>query len=300
MRFINLIALLPCLLMISCTKSEQQLKKELYPIRLSTYQGTATSSTHLLQIHSPWNTEEYLSINFPEHCWGAGLPNVSHDSPVPIPSPWSFNADSTWASFEKSTRPGVLFRAVAGVYPMGVRLSLEITNQSDTAITDIRTLICLRPDRMVAFRDTNYAMTYVAVNSKAVQLGAETHYQGEMPDKRKVSWALNVKGGPDNLTLSDLGWFKPGTGPGRIVEELANPPLIAIHARDDLNKWIATIWYPARMLFSNPQIPCIHSDPLPPDCPAQGGSSRAEGIVIFHEGDFASLLERARKELGLK
>ncbi len=286
------------LAVLSCSGPPEETPRQALPVRLGTYPGLATGSTHLLQVSSPWQSGEYLSVNFPEHCWGRGLPNVSHDSPTPIPSPWSFNQDSSWAVFEHTPRPGVTFRATAGVAGMSVRLAIELENASDTALTDIRTLVCLRPDRMEAFRDTSYALTWVSVAGQGRRLGEETHYQGPLPEGSPVNWALDVEGALRNLELEDLGWFRPGTGPGRIVEEQARPGLIAIHARGDQQHWIATIWHPARILFSNPGIPCIHSDPLPPDCPP-GGKTRADGLILFHEGDFNSLLERVRRELGL-
>jgi len=262
------------------------------PIKLGTYPGTRVSATHLLYVSSPWNRAQYMAINFPEHCWGVNLPNISHDSPgKPIPSPWRFNADSTEAVFEYQPRPGVLFRAEAVVDSMAVKLSIRIDNRSDTPIKNIRTLVCNRPDHMAAFRDTSYSRTYVAVNGRGLKLGTDTHFRGELPKRGQVNWGLNIAGGPDNRRLEDIGWFR--TGPGRIVEERADPPLIAIHSSADNRRWIAAMWRPARVLFVNPAIPCFHSDPLPPDCPP-GGTSLAKGAVFFHEGTFATLVARAR------
>ena len=149
---------------------------------------------------------------------------------------------------------------------------------------------------MGEFRTHEYGRTYVAVEGNPVGLGTDTHYNGSLPDRLPAPFALNIAGGPDNLEFEDLGWFRPGSGPGRIVEERAEPALIAVHSSIDRGKWLATIWHPARLVFSNPHIPCIHSDPLPPDCPP-GGRSRAVGLILFHEGDFASLLDRVRKEI---
>jgi hypothetical protein len=271
--------------------------EQIQPIRLSSHAGDPTNeTTNTLLISSPWNAGERLSLNFPEHCWGRGLPNVSHSSTIKIDRPWNFNTDSTRAWFEYSPRAGVLFRAEARVESLGVRLLLDLENSSDTALTDIRTLVCLRPEGMLEFRDTSYALTCVAVEGRPLALGRETHYPGPLAEDGRPCWALNVAGGPDNLSFDDLGWFKPGSGPGRIVEERADPPLIAIHSRQESLRWLGTVWQPARLVFSNPRIPCIHSDPLPPDCPP-GGRSHAEGLILFHRGSFETLLERARAGL---
>lgn len=263
-------------------------------IKLSCLPGTpGQETTNLLLVGSPWDPAERFQLNFPEHCWGRGLPNVSHSSTVQIDRPWLFNADSSRAWFDYEPRHGVTFRAAAEAESMAVRLSLEIENRSDTVITDIRTLICLRPGGLTGFNDTSYARTFVAVDSAPARLGKDTHYHGPLPEKGPAFWALNAAGGPDNLEFEDLGWFKPGSGPGRVVEERTNPPLIAVRSEGSPERWLGTIWSPARLVFSNSRIPCIHSDPLPPDCPA-GQTTSAEGLIIFHEGDFKGLLARAK------
>ncbi|MCE5269768.1 hypothetical protein LLH00_00610 [bacterium] len=263
-------------------------------VKLSSLPGKPDKDiTNLLLVSSPWNPTECLQLNFPEHCWGRGMPDVNHSNPVQVDTPWRLSDDSSRAGFEYSPRDGVTFRAEAEADSMAVRLSLEIDNRTDTAITDIRTLICLRPGSLAAFLDTAYARTFVAVNGRPALLGRDTHYSGPLPESSPVFWALNVAGGPDNLTFDDLGWFRPGSGPGRIVEERADPPLIAVRAKGTPERWLATIWTPARLVFSNKRIPCIHSDPLPPDCPP-GETTRARGLVIFHEGSFEGLVERAK------
>lgn len=267
------------------------------PIRLGTYSGEKQSSTQLVYVYSPWEPGEYMTINFPEHCWGNGLPNVGHNSEQPMTSPWEIAPDSMSARLERTMREGVVYRSLAGVDSMAVRLALEIENSSETPISDIRTLVCARPATMDEFSSNTYEPDYVAVDGQKTHLDRDTHYDGPMPE-RLVAWSLNVKGGPDNREFEDLGWFKPGSGPGRIVQERAWPPLIALRGSGEPERWLATIWHPARLLFANPNIPCIHSDPLPPDCPA-GGKVRVEGLVLFHEGSFESLVERARREMGL-
>ncbi|MFC1544918.1 hypothetical protein ACFL4X_02005 [Gemmatimonadota bacterium] len=292
-----LIGALICLLAVSGCSQGSSEPQTAGNIKFSSRPGEqGQETTNLLLISSPWSAQQRFSINFPEHCWGRGLPNVSHSSNVQIDKPWLFNTDSSSTWFEYEARPGVVFRASASAESMAVRLKMELDNRSDTAATDIRTLICLRPGGLDEFNDHDYARTFVAVDGKPVRLGADTHYDGPLPEEGRAYWALNVAGGPDNLTFEDLGWFRPGSGPGRIVEERADPPLIAVRASNEPERWLAMIWRPARLLFSNSSIPCIHSDPLPPDCPP-GATSSAVGLILFHEGNFQGLLERAKAEL---
>jgi hypothetical protein len=292
----GLTSLLICLV-FSCAKEVVQVQT--FPIKLGTFTEPREHGTKAFFISSPWNSQEYLSVTFPEHCWGINLPNTSHDSKLPVMSPWRFNADSTAAEYERSPREGVLFRASARVDSTAVRMYLEITNDSDTPIENIRTLVCLWPYKMESFRDTNYSQTYVAIDNKPARLGTDTHYHGDLPDRdwgerwrSEINWGVNIAGGLDNRTLPTVGWFR-GNSPGRIVEEEADPALIAIHSRQDKNRWLAIIWNPARVLFCNPGNPCFHSDPQMPDCPP-GGRTTAEGVLFFHNGSFESLISKGR------
>jgi len=305
----SVIALSVFCLVLSCCGSNVPAaeKSKIYPIRLGTFTEPRENGVTDLFIHSPWEPEQYALLGFPEHCWGENLPNTSHNSKTPVNTPWKIGEDSAEAVQERCPREGVIFRAGAVVDSMAVRLYLEIQNKTDIPIKNIRSLICFKPDAskgrpsrsdgMLSFRDTSYQMIWFPVESNPVQLHEDTHYHGDYPDRgwtdirSKINWGVNVKGGPDNRTIHDMGWFR-GNSPGRIVEEVADPPLIAVHARDDPTRWIATIWHPARILFCNPQNPCFHSDPDFADCPA-GGRTGAEGIIFFHEGTFEELVQRA-------
>ncbi len=47
--------------------------------------------------------------------------------------------------------------------------------------------------------------------------------------------------------------------------------------------WVLTAWQPLHRTWNNPPCPCIHSDPVFPDCPP-GGRRRVRGVLAFHEG----------------
>ncbi|HLA38689.1 MAG TPA: hypothetical protein VJ417_01760 [Candidatus Glassbacteria bacterium] len=277
-------------------------------IRLDTYKDKRESAVRDLHIYSPWHADHYLNLSLPEHCWGRNLPNTSHDSREPISSPWGIAPDMASARYDAQPKPGVTFRARARVDSMAVNLLLEIANDTDSAITAMRALICLKPDRykgapgrpdaMSEFRDTSYARTWIAVDGQPVKLHDQTRYTGDYPNRgwtdirSKINWGVNVKGMPDNRVLPDMSWFR-GNSPGRIVEEVAWPPVMAVQAEDNPNHWLAIIWKPAHVMFCNPQNPCFHSDPKIADCPAHG-TTRVEGVVFFHEGTIESLIARAQ------
>ena len=306
----NSIVLAVCLgLFCWCTGSGSAVAVKTYPIRLGTYSDLREHGVTDLFIYSPWSPEQYAQLTLPEHCWGVTLPNTSHDSQPPVGSPWRIGKDSTRALFERNPREGVIFRATASCDSMAVRLRIEIENNSGDTVKNIRALVCLKPDNTIgnpgrgnsmrAFRDTSYALTFFPSGGRRLQLHQETHFSGEYPPgitpeniRAKIVWGINVKGCPDIRSIEDVGWWYIGNHPGRVVEELADPALIAIQARGDSTRWLATIWDPPRVLFANPLNPCFHSDPAFADCPP-GGKTAAEGIVFFHDGTFKQLVERA-------
>ena len=288
---------------------EKESRPRTFPIKLGTFSGQREHGASDLFIYSPWQPEQYAQLSFPEHCWGQNLPNTSHDANPPKISPWRISEDSTKAVHENHPREGVLFRARAETDSMAVRLSIEIENNSDLPVNNVRALVCFKPDAtinspsradgMLAFRDTSYQMTYFPMGGRPVKLHEETHFAGDFPPgvdstnvRTKIVWGINVKGCPDIRSIEDVGWWYIGKRPGRVVEELADPALIAVHARDDTTRWIGIIWEPPRVLFCNPLNPCFHSDPSFENCPA-GGKTRAEGIILFHDGTFNGLLQRA-------
>ena len=277
-------------------KKEQTMSgtSQLNRIRLEPYPGTRTSASQMIHITSPWNSDDYMAVNFPEHCWGNGLPNVGHMSEEPIECPWVFDENGSRGVLERKPAEGITVRFTAEVDGLTVRTGMEIENRTDQALTDIRVLVCTRPRYMSTFCEFNYDPTYVWIDGEAANMAGSTTYDGPLPDEgRTPCWAMNLPDGPDN---SDMGWFQPGSGPGRIVNELADPGLIAVHEKGNDQRWVATIWDPARMVFANPSLPCIHSDPQPPDCPP-GETVTVSGLILFHDGDAASLQARAIREM---
>jgi hypothetical protein len=73
--------------------------------------------------------------------------------------------------------------------------------------------------------------------------------------------------------------------------KLLRPPYVAVRSDDGL-RWIITAWEPLHRVWANPPVPCMHSDPVFPDCPA-GETRRLRGWLWFFEGDdIESELER--------
>ena len=67
------------------------------------------------------------------------------------------------------------------------------------------------------------------------------------------------------------------------LQTLHRPPFIAIKAVDK-PRWIITGWSPNHRCWTNPPVPCVHSDPVFPDC-SKGETVRVSGGVWFYEGE---------------
>lgn len=87
----------------------------------------------------------------------------------------------------------------------------------------------------------------------------------------------------------------PGFHDQTNANKLLREPLVAVH--DETGRhWIITAWTPNHRAWSNPPVPCLHSDPVLPDCPP-GQTTRAHGRIWFFEGsDIDAELERLATE----
>ncbi|RJP25132.1 MAG: hypothetical protein C4527_17540 [Candidatus Omnitrophota bacterium] len=50
------------------------------------------------------------------------------------------------------------------------------------------------------------------------------------------------------------------------------------------NRWILTVWEKCGLCWGNEAVPCLHSDPVLPDCPP-GETVRLKGKIWFYEGE---------------
>ncbi len=67
------------------------------------------------------------------------------------------------------------------------------------------------------------------------------------------------------------------------LESIVEEPYVAIRGADS-KRWIVTQWKPNNRVWTNPPVPCIHSDPIFPDCPV-GETVSVSGNLRFYEGD---------------
>ena len=107
------------------------------------------------------------------------------------------------------------------------------------------------------------------------------------PAKDAVRMEMWLKNGTDQ-TLTDLRvqncvMLKGAKGFEAQVDDnkrIENPYVLCKAGR----RWIITAWEPCHRPWTNPPVPCLHSDPRFPDCPP-GETRRIDGWFSFYEGD---------------
>ncbi len=67
-----------------------------------------------------------------------------------------------------------------------------------------------------------------------------------------------------------------------------------VHNRER-NRWLITSWKPLGRAWGNPPVPCLHADPVLPDC-LPGATTKTQGWLSFFEGeDWQAELARIEK-----
>jgi hypothetical protein len=64
---------------------------------------------------------------------------------------------------------------------------------------------------------------------------------------------------------------------------VTSPPFVAVRS-EDANRWVITAWQPNHRVWTNPPVPCMHSDPIFPDCDP-GQTVTVQGHLWFYEGE---------------
>ena len=65
-------------------------------------------------------------------------------------------------------------------------------------------------------------------------------------------------------------------------KQVLDGPFIAVQSDSD-DRWLITAWTPLNRCWANPPVPCIHSDPVFPDCDP-GATVTVSGGMWFYEG----------------
>ncbi len=72
------------------------------------------------------------------------------------------------------------------------------------------------------------------------------------------------------------------------LDSVTSTPFLAVGSkgaeRGSAQRWIITAWQPNHRVWTNPPVPCVHSDPVFPDCPP-GETVSVSGGLWFYEGE---------------
>jgi hypothetical protein len=162
-----------------------------------------------------------------------------------------------------------------------VRLEFWFYNGQDRP-TSVSMQYCL-PLGNGMFRDTTGERTYIHVGGKWVRMADTDRGAG-----RRELVHYPVAGG------EDLGWLKPGVGGWGASSDVADVGLVAVKATDGKHV-LGLAWEHPRAIVSNWLIPCIHADPIWPECGA-GKRERVRGKLYLMEGGLDDVLARYRGE----
>ena len=128
-----------------------------------------------------------------------------------------------------------------------------------------------------------------------VRIGAEV-----LPEASGVRFKLWLQNGtPERLSgLRIQNCVMLGHAKGFETQSLTNKvfrsPFAAVRSSDG-SRWILTAWEECGRTWGNEHVPCIHSDPVFPDCPS-GETVRIAGWLSFYEGrDLDGEIDRLRR-----
>ena len=84
------------------------------------------------------------------------------------------------------------------------------------------------------------------------------------------------------------------------LDFVTKAPFVAIKSdktgAGQLDRWLITAWQPNHRVWTNPPVPCVHSDPVFPDC-EPGATVVVQGGLWFYEGNHvADKLQELRQQ----
>lgn len=145
-------------------------------------------------------------------------------------------------------------------------------------------------------RETDGSLRYERVLPNKVAFGATIH-----PKARGVDMDLWLRNGTDQ-TLAGLRTQicdhlkgAPEFNEQTTTNKIFGCPSVAVHSGGG-DRWILTSWERCGRAWGNQLVPCLHADPVLPDC-APGETVRVRGRLWFYEGkEVQPELERAMAE----
>lgn len=250
---------------------------------------------YLIEIRSPWDAKDYLTIDYPEHFLSDQGSIMVYDTPTrglkfTDPFRWQISGDGREAGYDCRFENGLRFSVLLKHKGCEVTQEVRICNGSTESLKKMQLILCLSLDSWREFENTDDKMahldrTYTIVDGEIVSMRQlwetiteEQKQRGkQIGDERVGCVGCNVKG----QRRKNNDW--------NIAPRQCDAGFIAVRSKQR-SRCIAISWPKCRKVFTSINTPCIHADPELSDCPP-GEEVSAAGRIIFHDGDLPSLID---------
>ena len=181
--------------------------------------------------------------------------------------------------------------------PEAIFSNLGLTYLAHTHIPTIWSQRGVELPKLEWQRNADGALTSERLLPNGIAFGARAQ-----PASNAVQMELWLRNGTDKplsgLRVQNCVMLKGATGFDQQTN--ANKILRAPFAAGgspDRRRWIITAWENGGRAWANPPVPCLHSDPVFPDC-APGETKRLRGRLWFYEGtDIEGEFKRLQHEI---
>ncbi len=236
-------------------------------------------------IQAPW-MDTPIRLRFPETVHTDTLEFIDHaiegveaaTDPTSLAGEWRQDDEAGTLWFEWSVENATIGgRLSPNEYD--VDLEFWLGNQTDRTVPVAAQFCPILSGTM--FEDRGLERTWIYSGGEWVAMADTDRGEG-----RETLTHYPVEGGPE-LRLPGSIW-----GESSDVSEL---DAVAITSEDG-NYVFAMAWPSARSILSNAEIPCVHADPVLPDCPP-GQRVHRRGKLYLFEGSLDDLTTRVNREI---
>jgi hypothetical protein len=230
-------------------------------------------------ISPPWEQEGRWILRAPETIGSNhGLLFIDHSRPdmPPVTRPkhpleWKRSRHGI-LFYDCDLENGISFSVRIRPGERDVEISSAITNGYVADMTDSGNQYCLIQKGVRGFEDPHAERTFIRVKGRWLAL-ARTRPGPKAGEKPFFIVTNTADRPPLPAAQIERSWW---------AKEQADVPLIATVSEDG-GRVTALAFDNSYKIMTNADIPCIHADPMFPDCPA-GGTAQVRGKIYFVEG----------------
>jgi hypothetical protein len=167
--------------------------------------------------------------------------------------------------------------------PEAIFSNLGLTYLAHQHIPTIWTEQSIELDKL-EWKEQGGALVFSRTLPNGIEFGSRVAERGDMAAMEM--WLKNGTDEPLTGLRSQVCVMMKGLAgftSQRRRQQLVRGPFVAVKA-DDGDRWLITAWSPNKRAWTNPPVPCVHSDPVFPDCPP-GETVKVQGGLWFYEGN---------------